>query len=41
MGNLVMTYEHCANSVGIALSDHRICLLQFAAALILTGLMFV
>ena len=36
-----MTYEHCANTVGIASSDHTICLLQFVAALMLTGLIFV
>ena len=34
-------YIHCANSVAIASSDHRICSLQFAAALMLTGLIVV
>ena len=36
-----MTHEHCAISVGIASSDHVIRLLQFATALMLTGLIFV
>ena len=30
-----------ATGVGIASSDHRICLLQFAAVVMLTGLIFV
>ena len=36
-----MTHKHCASSVGITSSDHIICLLPFAAALMLTGLIFV
>ena len=34
----MVMHEHCANSVGIASTDHRICLLQLAAAVMLTGL---
>ena len=33
----VYGHEHCANSVGIASSDHGICSLQFAAAVTLTS----
>ena len=39
--NRVYGHEHCPISVGIASSDHRICSLKFAAALMLTGLIFI
>ena len=36
-----MVIQSLANSVGIASSDHRICSLQFEAAVMLTGFILV